>query len=407
MTSTNQRFKWQDRDSAALDLLQLVYHAPLSISWLAITLLEAIRSPVAIEPMYAIVVDEARHPWERRAAWRTAAASGGNLYLPHLADFISENLLIYQYSLRWTASPFNLEGILEFVLLHPSNQVWFFDVLQHLSPISQRTILLQMFDIHTKIPSDEMIASRLIDLFTRYSPLIDLNSISAIYAHDERESTRQWLADQMSTILYLAQIAETEDFFCLLNEWSAFREALYRDCPAIIEEVAAYRSECEAAQAEKMTTPPKEFSAVFYKYKRYAEHPNFGSLVIPVGYRKDRLTTQAIVTHFLGKLVHDTKVVSSLCYLVRHANDTDRSDRDIYAIVRFEAGEALKNVPTPEVWETMIDAFFIRPENTLSNFMTDWIAHLTDCLSGSQQDYSGMTLAIEKRWWFYESSDPS
>jgi hypothetical protein len=58
-------------------------------------------------------------------------------------------------------------------------------------------------------------------------------------------------------------------------------------------------------------------------------------------------------------------------------------------------------MPSPDVWETMVDAFFIRPRNVLESFMSEWIAYLTDRLSGIGTPYTGITFGDEnQRFWF-------
>jgi hypothetical protein len=45
--------------------------------------------------------------------------------------------------------------------------------------------------------------------------------------------------------------------------------------------------------------------------------------------------------------------------------------------------------------------FFINPCNVLEEFMVDWIAYQTDCLSGIKAPYSGLAWGDgNNRWWF-------
>jgi hypothetical protein len=49
----------------------------------------------------------------------------------------------------------------------------------------------------------------------------------------------------------------------------------------------------------------------------------------------------------------------------------------------------------------MVDAFFINPANVLSDFMLDWIAHVTDMLDGISSAYTGFLQgSTEQRRWF-------
>jgi hypothetical protein len=109
-----------------------------------------------------------------------------------------------------------------------------------------------------------------------------------------------------------------------------------------------------------------------------------------------------VATNLLGKLKDKYDVRDPLFLALRYApDDSEYEHLSMDASIRFEAGEALRDIPSPVVWETMVDAFFIRPHNVLEDFMSDWIAYQTDQLSGIEMPYSGMTFGDEnRRFWF-------
>ncbi|HEX2619102.1 MAG TPA: hypothetical protein VHL11_03115, partial [Phototrophicaceae bacterium] len=110
---------------------------------------------------------------------------------------------------------------------------------------------------------------------------------------------------------------------------------------------------------------------------------------------------RAVATHMLGKLKPKHKITDILCYLLKYAEDDWDDDIDPLSPIRTEAGEALKDIPSSQVWAEMIDAFFINPANMLTNFMLDWIAHMTDMLDGISTAYAGVVWGAEnQRRWF-------
>ena|SRR5258708_23349798 len=68
-----KRFAWKDRDTAALDLIQLAYHAPLFISRQALHILSAIHSNVIVSDLREITLDSERNYWEQVYALRALA----------------------------------------------------------------------------------------------------------------------------------------------------------------------------------------------------------------------------------------------------------------------------------------------------------------------------------------------
>lgn len=74
--------------------------------------------------------------------------------------------------------------------------------------------------------------------------------------------------------------------------------------------------------------------------------------------------------------------------------------------VRFEAGNALRTIAKPIVWEMFVEAFLLYPTDHLLGHLPGWIATLTDILSGLQVEHISTELAFEKRPWFQALMQP-
>jgi hypothetical protein len=233
--------------------------------------------------------------------------------------------------------------------------------------------------------------------------------VNTLYENDTSETNLSWLHERWDTLIYLCLSAKMDDVFRLLEDWDELREAVFKNCPAIIEEYDLCKGEWEKIRLEHRPTPVDYQSSPiwqelngWYQAALEADRESYGKLVRVVKHERKNLSKRAVATHLLGKLKHNYDVRQPLKYTLRYAPDDPQYEHLIMnASVRFEAGEALRDLPSPEVWETMVDAFFIRPRNVLEEYISDWIEYLTDRLSGLDVPYSGMTWGDEnQRFWF-------
>ena len=88
-----KKFDWKDRDNAALDLLQLAFHAPHPLSQRALHLISAFRSAVLISDLKTIVFDPEREYWERVYSLRAIGSVPGDQYLPELVNIVDLDVL--------------------------------------------------------------------------------------------------------------------------------------------------------------------------------------------------------------------------------------------------------------------------------------------------------------------------
>ncbi|MBX3086526.1 MAG: hypothetical protein KF716_33135, partial [Anaerolineae bacterium] len=149
-----KRFVWKDRDTAALDLIQLVYHAPQYISQQALHILSAIGSNAIIFDLQAIVLDSERRYWERVYALRALANTYGEVYFPDLLSVTNEQLLRREEIITSAGNAIGmlhelyfsndiLPEIIAFAAKHPSNRNWLLNRLKQVETIVSCSVFSQ------------------------------------------------------------------------------------------------------------------------------------------------------------------------------------------------------------------------------------------------------------------------
>ena len=400
MSPTTQQFGWKDRDTAARDLLQLVYHAPEPISERALELLQAIRSTAVVPELVDIFRDEYRWLSERIDALTVIACTPGDTYLPEAQQyiFIPNN----QY---YGADHFR-HRILHFVKNHPSNRGWFFDYVDKLSWDSQYSTLCDI--AHVKSNSEELAAfffDRLMAVSVEHPELFNLNAVARLHIDDHRPKTVEWLAERWETLVYLCLTSPMELVVRLLEQWEELKAVVFASCPSLIPEY-------ETTQTKLCPSPVDlDQSVVWREMKDYytrAENGDTDALdsLVQGSTRKDILEAAA-AHHFFGKrLPKHPEFTESIIrrmalesqsfrwqdYWIRQdAFDPDHFSA--YSPVRFELGDVLRAYPKPAIWDVLVSAYFF-VARAHHRYFIDWIVYQTDRLSGLQVEYTGATLAV-------------
>jgi hypothetical protein len=401
LSTQTTKFAWKDRDTAARDMLQLAYYAPESIRRRALQLLEVFCSPVILPELKQIVMDETRDIWERRYAIRAIASIPGDIYLPEFSQFESTHD-------RWRSLSF--EDFLSLGSKHPSNLQWLFHNIEQLKPqayieeLSRSTIYF-----HEGLDLNPIICQRIRDVIDQNPLLLNIDLINTLHGSDQSEVNLKWLHERWDTIIYLCLTTKMDESFFLLEDWGGLREAVFEKRPSIIEEYEQKKQDIEILRAEhQLATVDYQSSPIWQELNGWYhaaledDREAYKKLVHVVKSGRGDLSRRAVATNLLGKLRHKYDVRKPLLYALRYApDDMNYQHRSMDASIRFEAGEALRDIPSPDVWEAMVDSFFIRPRNVLESFMSDWIAYLTDRLSGLDVPYSGMQYSDEDhRFWF-------
>jgi len=293
---------------------------------------------------------------------------------------------------------------------HPSNLQWVFQNIERLQP-KEYLSALQQATIYFSQGQDlnPLLCQRMIAVLEVNPLLLDLELVDTLYYRSGSETVINWLQERWNTLIYLCVAGETKEVFSLLEGWEQLREAVFKDCSSIIEEYNHRKVEVEfLRQQHRITQVDYQSSAIWQELDEWYQaalkdnKQAYGKLVQVVYHERDNLCKRAVATNLLGKLKDKYDVRAPLFHAIRYAPDDPQYEHlAMNTSIRFEAGEALRDIPSPDVWETMVDAFFIRPRNVLESFMSDWIEYLTDRLSGLDAPYTGMKWGDEQhRFWF-------
>lgn len=411
MTSTTQRFAWKDRDTAARDLLQLVYHAPKTISYKALRLLSAIRSPAIIPELKTILLTSNQSGGE---VFRAICNTPGNFYFPEFEIFSS----VY---LANDEDDWIIYNLLPLLKKHPCNGDWIFRHLEPFDPRIRRDVLL---DVVHRAPAFEpqATAKRLVDLLEANIWLFDLKTADQMRS-SSNEILLQWLKDHWDEVIYAALIEGLVDrnyavrhrIVYVLEGWPELKEDLFRRCPAIIEEFNQKKAELEAWKPKVepidfQVSPIWQMMEAFYHRAAQGEKSAYHSLF---GYAKNKddnpSPKQPVAAYFLGKLLDQYEAaVEDLMRLIREVSDEQyypdlrlKQFKRLDYPVRYEAGYALRKIDSPLVWEAMVDVYFMIRERTSAAYaLLDWIQDMTDRLSGIEVEPKDDAIPLEHRPWF-------
>jgi hypothetical protein len=407
MPSTTKQFAWKDRDTAGYDLLQLVYHAPLSISYYALRLLTVIKSPKIIPDLLAIVLDESQYRSRRVDALRAIARTSGNIFMPELADIAALSL---NRNTEFIRSRF-LGEVIMLVGKHPVNGIWFLDVLENNVKI-QRKVLERLLSVTASTDLQRLTMGKLLKLLDDSPQTLSLSNVSNLTRH--LQYSQIWLDDHFDEIvaLCIADVGSLE-FISVVKQWSEMADVL-REQLDNFDEILA-NPPVRVNRRKHDTEPPKylESSAYQYLYRKYLDATNGNEQALNHLTQACRITVtnipfRAVAVHFIGKLYQQFDVADTLYYQSGDVNDDWGSD--VYmpgSPVRIEAGEALMNLPNAETWERLVNAFFIVPRDGLLHYQLKWIEYITDILSGDILEVSDNDSEPRNRAWFKALADIS
>jgi hypothetical protein len=404
-----QRFSWKDRDTAAYDMLQLVYHGPEHIRLGALRALQAIRSSKYIDELKAIALDVKWPFAERSEALQALAVFPEDLHLPELAPLLKD-----YWTGRWrtVAAAMNRSSdsvtddqlyaernlsqtILTTVGAHPSNHQWFFEFLEQIAPTTRTEVLSHAIGATCQSPLEPLLIDRLTELLDQQPALFTLTTIEVIANHGNDKS-EQWLVRNANRIIALsasedpqlvssilgycpeltAAIAEKDPELAKLSPFSADYEK-----PPLPESVTESFSKWKA-NYDFTTSPIGQQINQLYTQAASGDENAFTSLFVLSDDSRVSVPARAVITHFLGKLWPHERVLEQLCLLVE--ND-ETCDKPWHArAIRLEAAEALHNTATPAAWETLVDVMFLSLVRDYHDTVyIEWLTDLTDVLSNT------------------------
>jgi len=403
-TSTKQ-FAWKNRKTAAQDLLQLVYHAPLSVSRLSAQLLPAIRSHKAFPQLRDLVLDTNIDGWIRIYALRACASIRSEIVVPEFEQLARVALTDYEQTQsvrnRYINRSPDLHELASFVDNQPKNRQWFFALLDDASPdIQAQFITSSLLHLHSD-EFEQILLKRLLELMEAHPDLLDFRLILR-GASQHFEVFQSWLDIHFTSILELS-LKNPEDTYVinLARQWRKLRVAIQAEFKNWHVFPPLPRSKRNQSINFK-SSPAYIFLFDLYQQAKASDHTAYQQLLSIARRWRGNIPIRAVATHWIGKLKDVYNVFPVLCYQLRYA-DVDWEIDLFDAPIRYEAGEALLQFKNSETWETLVDSCFIRPSNDLLPFQTDWIAYLTDVLSGEIDDYDGVGYgSVERRAWFQQ-----
>jgi len=427
---STKRFAWKDRDTAAQDLMQLVYHAPPSLSQQTLYLLGAIRSNAIVPDLREIVLDSDRGYWDRTYALRALGNVPGNIYFPELASLVNEHFgnrqqVIAQHlkeneDLDELYIPDDLiTEIVVFVANHPINEKWLFNRFDQADPQVLCISLTEQLSFLMPQAMSVRLSHRLIDLLEVNPTLLTLDTVSQLYDYGVGDTKVQnFLQEHFDAIVEKSVSAKSSKYshselpWTLPLEWPELKAAIFRLRPEFEERFlrdearrAIERNKHESTWREDLsyreTVIWQELEALYERANANSTQ-DFWTL-----YHKtfdDRLSSpvRAAATHFFGKLRDRPGAIAKLAFLARSAHD----DWEQFSPVRFEAAKALFDAATPQAWEGLVEALLAASNNLLMSSLRDWIESLTDMLSGIATTFQDHDYAMETRWrtaLFHES----
>jgi hypothetical protein len=398
-----QRFSWKDRDTAARDMIQLVYHGPEYVRQLAFEVLEAIRSTAVVSELKAIGLDPGLSYQERSAALNALAACPGDISIEELAPFVKT-----QFDGRWNtlkeargASTYELNtnqlsaefsmlmSIFKVIGAQASNRRWFFELLDQTAPTMRCDVLCEAINATCQQELEPILIGQLTELIEQYPEFFTLKTANEIANHSDEEPPK-FLIDHIDKIISLCLEGSENEVSSVLSY-----------SPALTAKVAETHLELAKLSSVFTTSPepdnlvaplPKLWRQMVRVYQKAASGDKKAFMQLhelPDDYQTNILI-QAAATHFLGKLWSHDHVLDRLCELVRDADETwdmkSESSEQTYSPIRFEAALALRQAATPQAWEALVDLKFRQPHYSMSIEIIDWIRELTDLLDGSSKD---------------------
>lgn len=298
---------------------------------MALSLLGAIRSPSVVPQLIAIVEDDQRDVWQRSYALRSIVATSGDWFLPQLK---AEMSMILQ---RRAAIMPNYQGhdlldeLHNLAAHHPKNREWFFSALDEATSLE---VVCEFLSAAINLWQPDEFRGLLIDyllkLLTAHPQPMDLAVIETLMLTDDAKVSA-WLHQNTDKI-----------------------------APDLME-ISDPSSQTQVHLPDYLQSPAYRYLWDLYQHADGGDREAYHQLVQIARKWRGNIPLRAVATYLIGKLWPQYNVVSLLCDLLKYAEDSWGDDALPLTPIRFEAGEALKDRPSPQVWEEMIDAFSSTP----------------------------------------------
>ncbi|MBL8155613.1 MAG: hypothetical protein JNM70_15625, partial [Anaerolineae bacterium] len=218
-------------------MLQIVYHAPPTLSRHAARLLQRFHSTAVLPELQAIVLDEQIENWTRIYALRAIVAAPGDLLLDAFEPLARAAILQRERKVKQSRQqgiPINdwfeidlFPNLIGLVEKHPSNRAWFFSILDAADPYIQKIFLES--HLHTESPNSfhMLVVNRLLNLLDIYPQFLDPGVVQKLVGGGaEAES---WLDTHFDAIVRLClEAPESNSVKQAASEWPRLDKYLHQ-----------------------------------------------------------------------------------------------------------------------------------------------------------------------------------
>ena len=381
-------------------------------------LLVAIRSPRIVPELRAIAFDNGLDTWLRIHALRAIASTPGDIACPEFEPLAQQALTwraararrFHQPNPDWLLIGIDLlDDLASLADNHPVNRGWFlavFDGAQDLREVQR--FLRESMNVYMSDAFRKLLLARLLALLEAHPDLLDLETVSALQG---TEHTQAWLDarfDRVFALCLAASERQARTVFYLAADWERLRQALSTSMLGFAADLQAHQAWIEAqckTHGSQEGVQAFRASPAYLTLERLFEAARDGDRTAydqlgKIARWNDSILLRAVATHFLGRL-HPQYDVQPILISLLFVDDDWNVPNSPDSPVRYEAGVALLDLPSPETWIALVDSFFVNPRNILQSFQREWIAYVTDRLSGVDGAYHGLHYGgIEKRPWF-------
>lgn len=359
------------------------------------------------------MLDTQQDAWIRVYSLRAYIATPGDHLADHFRPLVKQTLTAREEKLTAPAGYRNYLSVTQPDLLdsfsaladeHPSNRLWFFAAIREAHPCIAVEFLKSSLYFMQSDGFRAQVVNLLMEILGNHPDYLTLSVVNGLLNGNSGD-VWDWLEEQFDDIMRIS-LANPQDrnLTYIAHRWPRLDEALR-------ERIADWNSEPDV-HTQQLIREKKS------RATEYQESPAYRHLIalaeraesadseayqqlLSIGQRwQGNIPLRAAATHFVGRLRETFNVYP---FLVRQLlyGDVEWDINSFDSPIRFEAGEALLSYPTPETWEVFVDSAFIHPRDDFKSIQHDWIAYLTDVLSGENVEYKSRRFKSEAdRPWF-------
>ncbi|MEL6407756.1 MAG: hypothetical protein AAFR81_25530, partial [Chloroflexota bacterium] len=310
MNTPTKQFAWKDRDIAGQDLLQLVYHAPPSISRLSARLLIAIRSNEILPQLHNIILDENVDRWIRIYALHAFSMASDDIYMPEFKPLVQASIAEYERQHtgknRFLSEVMDFHDFALFADNHSQNRDWFFDLLSRLDLAIQVGFITSILLYKHSPEFKAILLSRLKAIVNTHHEILNSKTLIRI-ASQHFDLLEPWLDNQFADILEISlKNPESTSVITLARQWKRLRYAIEEqfDDWHVVPPIPRHK---RSPVRDYESSPAYQYLLELYKQAQASDTKAYRGLVRIARKQQGNIPARAVATHLIGKLsdVHD------------------------------------------------------------------------------------------------------